>query len=248
MGARDKAFGALTKSTAERAGESAGFGSSLSEYGGNIASGITSGGKKGGVSSAIAGAAERGLNYAPAAFGYKPFQEGSSQAQLNAMASKVMSAAATGSRGGAVGALAEGATKYGLEKIPEMAGYAKPESGSTTDRLNRFASRVVGGAAAGAALTSPTGPGMGAGALAGAVAGGAYDLAETGMELINKGIDAYKNSGSKAPQPAEKMSFSQEMGKISQAPNMPSWKKNESFGKKEPIFSKETNLLASALR
>lgn len=83
---------------------------------------------------------------------------------------------------------AEDAIRYGLNQSPAAAGYAPTQSGSgtTADRLNRFASRVTAGAVVGGALGSVTGPGALATATTGAVMAGAYDLAETGVELGRK--------------------------------------------------------------
>lgn len=83
---------------------------------------------------------------------------------------------------------AEDAIRYGLNQSPAAVGYAPTQSGSgtTADRLNRFASRVTAGAAVGGALGSVTGPGALATATTVAVMAGAYDLAETGVELGRK--------------------------------------------------------------
>lgn len=83
---------------------------------------------------------------------------------------------------------AEDVIRYGLNQSPAAVGYAPTQSGSgtTADRLNRFASRVAAGAAVGGALGSVTGPGALATATTGAVMAGAYDLAETGVEMGRK--------------------------------------------------------------
>jgi len=83
---------------------------------------------------------------------------------------------------------AEDVIRAGLNQAPAAAGYAATQSGSGTvaDRLNRFASRVTAGAAVGGAVGIGTGPGALATATTGAVAAGAYDLAETGVELARR--------------------------------------------------------------
>jgi hypothetical protein len=171
------------------------------KYVGGIAGEIVSSGPKAGVTKAVGGAVNAGLNLVPQAMGYASPEKGSVGDKLNQATSNAIAAAAT--RGGAAGAItaaAEPLIRAGMDAVPQAAGYASPQTGSMGDRLNRFGSRVAAGAVGGALVGSVTGPGAAATALVGAVGGGLYDLAETGMEIAKYAF----NSQSGGPQPSQK--------------------------------------------